>query len=373
MTTVFDVALEKRFTDSPEITSINVTSEDTLIIRDATTGAIMRLPFSTLSSAISSAFSASFASLVDGKVPASQLPSYVDDVLEYANTSAFPATGESGKIYVAQDTNKTYRWSGSSYVEISASPGSTDAVPEGATNLYHTSSRVRDVLLAGLSLASSAVITAADSILTALGKLQAQISLKADDNAVVKLTGNQTVAGAKSFSSLLTVLGSSSGSATFNTSGSTGGASIRGISATNIGFTDLEATPGDPALYGVQIRMFRASTALDASLGIYKGDGTGTLNHRLYGNGGSSYLCANNGNLIVGQSAVIDANSKVQVAGAGIFTGPLRRGQYTLATLPNAATYNGYTIDVTDATGGPKTCRSNGTNWLILNTNTVVS
>lgn len=61
------------------------------------------------------------ADLVDGKVPSSQLPSYVDDVLEYANLASFPATGETGKIYVALDTNKTYRWSGSAYVEISAS------------------------------------------------------------------------------------------------------------------------------------------------------------------------------------------------------------------------------------------------------------
>ena len=57
----------------------------------------------------------------DGKVPTSQLPSYVDDVLEYADQSSFPATGETGKIYIALDTNKTYRWSGSAYVEISAS------------------------------------------------------------------------------------------------------------------------------------------------------------------------------------------------------------------------------------------------------------
>ena len=57
----------------------------------------------------------------DGKVPASQLPSYVDDVLEYDNKAAFPATGESDKIYVAKDTNLTYRWSGSAYVEISVS------------------------------------------------------------------------------------------------------------------------------------------------------------------------------------------------------------------------------------------------------------
>ena len=56
-----------------------------------------------------------------GKVPTSQLPSYVDDVLEYANLSGFPTTGEAGKIYVDKQTNKTYRWSGSGYTEISAS------------------------------------------------------------------------------------------------------------------------------------------------------------------------------------------------------------------------------------------------------------
>ena len=53
-----------------------------------------------------------------GLVPSTQLPSYVDDVLEYANLAAFPATGATGKIYVALDTNETYRWSGSVYVRI---------------------------------------------------------------------------------------------------------------------------------------------------------------------------------------------------------------------------------------------------------------
>ena len=56
-----------------------------------------------------------------GKVPSSQLPSFVDDVVDYATLSAFPVTGETGKIYVALDTNLTYRWSGSVYVEISPS------------------------------------------------------------------------------------------------------------------------------------------------------------------------------------------------------------------------------------------------------------
>lgn len=57
----------------------------------------------------------------NGHVPASQLPSFVDDVVEANNLAAFPTTGEASKIYVALDTNKTYRWSGSQYVEISAS------------------------------------------------------------------------------------------------------------------------------------------------------------------------------------------------------------------------------------------------------------
>jgi hypothetical protein len=83
------------------------------------------------------------ADLVDGKVPSTQLPSYVDDVLEYDNLAAFPATGETSKIYVTKDTNKTYRWGGSSYIEISASPGSTDAVAEGSTNLYYTDARAK--------------------------------------------------------------------------------------------------------------------------------------------------------------------------------------------------------------------------------------
>jgi len=58
-----------------------------------------------------------------GLVPSTQLPSYVDDVLEFANLAALPATGETGKIYVALDTNKIYRWSGATYIEVSPTVG----------------------------------------------------------------------------------------------------------------------------------------------------------------------------------------------------------------------------------------------------------
>lgn len=67
-----------------------------------------------------------------GKVPASQLPSYVDDVLEFDTKSSFPTTGESGKIYIAKDTELTYRWSGTIYVEISQSL----ALGETSTTAY---------------------------------------------------------------------------------------------------------------------------------------------------------------------------------------------------------------------------------------------
>lgn len=69
----------------------------------------------------------------DSKVPAAQLPSYVDDVLEYANLAGFPATGETAKIYVALDTNKIYRWSGSAYIEISPTAGNSDTATKLAT------------------------------------------------------------------------------------------------------------------------------------------------------------------------------------------------------------------------------------------------
>lgn len=100
------------------------------------------------------------ASLVNGKVPAEQLPSYVDDVLEFASREAFPNPGESGVLYVAQDQNLVYRWTGTTYVAVvsrididtmvtrlSSNPvassgiwaaiwGSLNTTPTGYTSLY---------------------------------------------------------------------------------------------------------------------------------------------------------------------------------------------------------------------------------------------
>lgn len=115
-----------------------------------------------------------------GLIPSTYLPSYVEDVIEVENIADLPNPGEAGKIYLTIDTHLIYRWSGSTYVEINPSPGSTDAVPEGSANLYFTQARVRATPLAGLTIPASAAITASDSILVAAGKLQAQINGKAN-------------------------------------------------------------------------------------------------------------------------------------------------------------------------------------------------
>jgi hypothetical protein len=83
-----------------------------------------------------------YATLVNNLVPSANLPSFVDDVIDVGGT--LPATGDVGKIYVVSaggNTNKIYRWSGSAFIEISPSPGSTDSVTEGSTNLYYTNAR----------------------------------------------------------------------------------------------------------------------------------------------------------------------------------------------------------------------------------------
>ena len=136
-----------------------------------------------------------------GKVPSSQLPSFVDDVLEYNSQSAFPTTGESGKIYVAKDTNKTYRWSGTAYVEISASLalGETDSTAyrgdRGKTAYDHsqlTSGNPHNVTKSDVGLGDvgnfKAVSTVASQGLTTTEQSNARANIGAG-------TGNGTITG----------------------------------------------------------------------------------------------------------------------------------------------------------------------------------
>ena len=103
-------------------------------------------------------------------VPVATLASYVDDVMEYAASSGFPATGEADKIYVALDTGLTYRWSGSQYVRLNTYAPATqtesglmsaadkkklDGVAEGATANEGT---ITGVKMNGRMVGSSGVV-----------------------------------------------------------------------------------------------------------------------------------------------------------------------------------------------------------------------
>lgn len=110
------------------------------------------------------------------KINQSYLPSYVDDVLEYANLASFPATGEIGKIYVAIDSSKQYRWTGSAYLQITNGLiATTNDVPEGSS-LYFTTARVLATVLTGISFSTGGAIVSTDSVLIAFGKIQKQIN-----------------------------------------------------------------------------------------------------------------------------------------------------------------------------------------------------
>jgi hypothetical protein len=97
-----------------------------------------------------------------GKVPAAQLPSYVDDILEYADYASLPVTGVDGIIYITLDDNLTYRWSGSAYVEVSAAVLDTDLFIEGATNLFYTDVRADARVSTGVS--THAALTATHGV-----------------------------------------------------------------------------------------------------------------------------------------------------------------------------------------------------------------
>lgn len=128
----------------------------------------------------------------NGKIPASQLPSYVDDVMEYASFSGFPLTGETDKIYVALDTGFTYRWSGSQYVRLNTYDPATenesglmsaadkrklDGVAEGATANEGT---ITGIKMNGNVVGSSGVVD-----LGTVLQAHQDISGKADKSATV--------------------------------------------------------------------------------------------------------------------------------------------------------------------------------------------
>lgn len=133
----------------------------------------------------------------DGKVPAAQLPSYVDDVLEYDTKARFPTTGETGKIYIDKTTNLTYRWGGSTYVEISQSLalGTTETTAAKGNHVHNAAttsengfmSAVDKTKLDGIAANANnySLPKASDST---LGGIKVGTNLSIDGNGVLSAT-----------------------------------------------------------------------------------------------------------------------------------------------------------------------------------------
>ena len=129
----------------------------------------------------------------NGKVPSSQLPSYVDDVLSYNSASAFPATGEDGKIYIAKDTNLSYRWAGSDYAVISPSLALGDTSSTAYRGDWGAEDRAAIGTLTNLqTTAKSDLVSAVNELKTALGGVQGTLTF---DNVPTSGSGNPVKSG----------------------------------------------------------------------------------------------------------------------------------------------------------------------------------
>lgn len=136
-----------------------------------------------------------------GKVAAAQLPSYVDDVIEFANLATFPVTGTTGLIYVAIDTTKIYRWSGSAYVELSPSTavwGSISGTLSNQTDLQSAIDAKQPLDADLTAIAALATTSSGRSLLTVAGTTgtgNAVLSTSPTLNGPVTINGTTTAYG----------------------------------------------------------------------------------------------------------------------------------------------------------------------------------
>ena len=151
--------------------------------------------------------------ITSGIIDAARLPSYVDDVIEFANLAAFPVTGEASKIYIALDTNKTYRWSGSVYIQINADQTITltGAVTGSGTGSFATTLSDDVVTLAKMANVSTSTVFYRKTTGTGDPEVQSLATLKTDlgltgtnsGDQTITLTGAVTGSGTGSFATTL--------------------------------------------------------------------------------------------------------------------------------------------------------------------------
>jgi hypothetical protein len=240
---------------------------------------------------------------------------------------------------------------------------STNNLAEGTNNLYFLASRVLASVLTGLSTATATVITATDTVLIALGKLQGQLGLKANDSEVVKLTGNQTIAGVKTFTPVLTATANNQELVALNVTPSFVSSTFSGLKKIALKlFGDFTVNKENGVV------TFAAISSIDEGHIVVSGTTTTSQQIALFGRGGFglgqaqivtnsislSFVCNaigdmtlgtpsysnagamkmfSTGNLVLKNSSVSDNGvDKLQVNGSGNFTSSVQVGNNALAS-----------------------------------------
>jgi len=359
----------------------------------ATSGSASDLGTGTLSD---SRLSSNIPRMSGGLIQASNLPSYVDDVLEYLATGDFPAPGESGKIYVATGTGLIYRWTGSIYVEISPSTAQVQSDWNASSGL--------GVILNKPSLATVATSGSASDLGT--GTLpDARLS-----SSIVTLTGTQTLTN-KSISS-----GQITGLATVATSGSasdlgTGTLPDARLSSSIVTLTGTQ-TLTNKSISSGQITGLGTAAAKDipatgnasATQVVYGSDTrltdsrtpSSTLAHASsHASGGSDALTLS-ASQITGLASVATSGAYSALSGTPSLATVATSGSYTdLSNLPviakkSTADINSTNTTLADVTGltnfvleantmyrfefaGRHTCVSGGSQYLVLNSTQAIA
>jgi hypothetical protein len=344
-----------------------------------------------------------------------------------ANFTAANTLLLSGEFGLETDTRKlkigdgVTAWNSLPYV-------STTDVPEGS-NLYHTAQRVRDTVLTGLSTATNAVIAATDTVLSALGKLQAQIS-----GLIVQTITDGDTTHAPSGDAVFDALAlkapkdtpAFTGNASFDTNvlyvdatndrvgiGTTAPSAKLSVSeklrvfdatppgaasSTDVGYLFGSAIPsglitevsGAILTYGINVPqfgprdtartggIFRLDTRADQDKFVVFGYPTGgsDATERISVNlgNGNTHLVQSGGNVAIGYAVGSDISNKLQVNGNIFAQTNIRPGSYTVATVPSASTAGaGAMIYVSDEVGGGVPAFSDGTNWRRVTDRAIVS
>lgn len=229
------------------------------------------------------------ADLVGGLVPASQLPSYVDDVLEFDTFSNLPQSGESGKIYITKDNNKLYRWTGARYIDITQGELGTLQSVTDRGNETTKSINVQGISYGGSSALNNIIINDKIGDLNVNSSNTISIGKNSkpygSDHLVI---GNSTYVTSDGSSTGNTVLGNSSYSNGLNSNDNT----VIGYSA----FGNAKNTNGN--------------TIIGTYAANWGGDGN-SLNIILGQNAGSALSAGSSSNIIVGNNSAF-ANTQLQ-------------------------------------------------------------